>query len=467
MARLVGSLMTDTPASVDELVHLMGCFDYSLLGSACAAVRKMALIFGAALIYRLLECKFTAAGPPRTIRGPFVLRANFLHLNFSQAVNRAVEGKYMKSYLSKHSNTLFNYTVQSSNRSTPLILDVCLDRTLQNLSSPRFLDCLPDPETTSIFIYLPQGTQHIVKNLTWNHTTPEEYGSGKHLAACPDACGSPCAAQQVNTLLAPRADPRVVSTRLTGNCLAFITKTLILLLFRIRVKKAVLLFRQKLDTGEPANPKDRTTSALQGRKETLHPALRKNLKEVQLKRQVIDMFQKREKTQPSSSPKALQKAIRSFRVVRRLFGDSAAVRARAIQSDNCIQAVRTFTSLGSNQATRTPSPNKGPRSQTQIKFRLAGQSSEVREHRIKVAGVGRHGTKSADRTPAQKSGVFSRKVQTMDALPISKAENHLEKKPWFPPTHRAKPKPAGEPKEADEPGHPNNSFFFRKSNKTG
>jgi hypothetical protein len=249
--------------------------------------------------------------------------------------------------------------------------------------------------------------------------------------------------------------------------LAFITKTLILLLFRIRVKKAVRLFRQKLDTGEPANPKDRTTSALQGRKETLHPALRKNLKEFQLKRQVIDMFQKREKTQPSSSPKALQKAIRSFRVVRRLFGDSAAVRARVAQSDNCIQAVRTFTSLGSNQATRTPSPNKGPRSQTQIKFRLAGQSSEVREHQIKVAGVGRHGTKSAERTPAQKSGVSSRKVQTMDALPISKAENHLEKKPWFPPTHRAKPKPAGEPKEADEPGHPNNSFFFRKSNKTG
>ena len=116
MAKHVACVMTGAPESVDELIHLIGCFDYSLLASACPATRKLAMVFGAALISKLLESKYTSTAHPRTIRGPFVVRADFLHLSFSQAVNRSVEDRYMKSYLSKHSNTLFNYTPNPETR---------------------------------------------------------------------------------------------------------------------------------------------------------------------------------------------------------------------------------------------------------------------------------------------------------------------------------------------------------------
>lgn len=172
-----------------ELVELANSFDYSLLKSKRVETRKLAVLF-IAFILHLLHVK-----PPVTnkygffdcleITGPFLSKGSFIYITFDCETDVSFSHKFMNSTLYKQDDILFNYAVKRSNDKKVLLLGVCVDRTLQILSQPNLLDCLPDPQTTCIFVNTKQVGKLPFLSLELNHLgygdwrrTYKGYGEG-------------------------------------------------------------------------------------------------------------------------------------------------------------------------------------------------------------------------------------------------------------------------------------------------
>ena len=158
-----------------EMLAAVDSFDFGLLKSPSLSARKLALIYGSVLIRALLDCPRPKVYFEKTVKGPFCVRGQFIYISFDSHVDQSLEERFLHSYQSKRSKTLFYYTVGSSPPKAAIVLGVCEDRVLKNLSSPRFLDCLPDPETTSIFIYFQPGQQYKVYDLNFEWMELEKY----------------------------------------------------------------------------------------------------------------------------------------------------------------------------------------------------------------------------------------------------------------------------------------------------
>lgn len=156
-----------------ELIELANSFDYSLLRSKSVETRKLAVLF-IAFILHLLHVKTPVSSKYGffdclEISGPFFCKGSFIYLTFDHETDVSFSHKFMNSTLSKQDDILFNYAVKRSNDKRILLLGVCVDRTLQILSQPNLLDCLPDPKTTCIFINTKQVGKLPFLSLELNH----------------------------------------------------------------------------------------------------------------------------------------------------------------------------------------------------------------------------------------------------------------------------------------------------------
>ncbi len=158
-----------------EMLAAVDSFDFSLLKSPSINIRKLALIYGSVLIRTMLDCPGPKEFFEKNVKGPFIVRGQFIYIAFDSQVDPSLEDLFLNSYQSKRNKMLFYYTVGNTPRRAAIVLGVCEDRVLKNLSSPRFLDCLPDPETTSIFIYFQPGLQYKVYDLNFEWMELESY----------------------------------------------------------------------------------------------------------------------------------------------------------------------------------------------------------------------------------------------------------------------------------------------------
>jgi hypothetical protein len=156
-----------------ELVELANSFDYSLVRSKSAETRKLAALF-VGFILHLLHAKSPVGNKygffdSLEVSGPFISKGSFIYLSFNEETDFSFTQKFVNSTLSKQDDILFNYAVKRSNDQRVLLLGVCVHRTLQILSQPNLLDCLPDPQTTCIFINSKQGGMLPFLNLELHH----------------------------------------------------------------------------------------------------------------------------------------------------------------------------------------------------------------------------------------------------------------------------------------------------------
>ena len=173
-------LWKDMSISSKKIVHLLECVDYTLFADADWTVRKLVNIYCCFLIYMLAQRCKDSKGELRPLLGPFMKRGNFIHLTFdAESVDQSVESSWQAAFY-EHANNIICYYVMESD--TKIVLPITVKRVLQNLSSPRFLDCLPDPETTSIFIYINDKLQNKTNDILFQHSHLKAYLNHKQQA---------------------------------------------------------------------------------------------------------------------------------------------------------------------------------------------------------------------------------------------------------------------------------------------
>ena len=175
--------------TVDEVVQMLEDFEYDCLKSSCGLLRKLSTIYLTFLMYLIISDE---ESPLEEIlvqaEVPFKSRGKFIYISLGQDEDRQyhqsmgqrnqkladLEKKFLTSQLLKREGVLYNYeaSIMRADRTgiedTPhpyLLFGVCLNRVLENLTDNKFLECLPDPESTCIFVYCFQGSNSIGKNL--------------------------------------------------------------------------------------------------------------------------------------------------------------------------------------------------------------------------------------------------------------------------------------------------------------
>jgi len=169
LLRLLRHLTTCKPSHQD-LTQLLQQFDFAAFRSPDAALRKLSSVYVSTLLHLLFTCpKSEAILETCSIRvvTPLLCRGLFVYLSPSPSgAESLIEQKFVSSHLSKREAVLFNYAVAAvSQQSQQLVLGVGISKVLESLGSARFLDFLPDPIDTCLFVYAQQGSQLQVPSL--------------------------------------------------------------------------------------------------------------------------------------------------------------------------------------------------------------------------------------------------------------------------------------------------------------
>ena len=186
------SLMSCNFKSINEVLNLIKRFNMDLMSSHNQIDRKLSVIFLTFLIQ-----KFINYGPQSrnnqdrlandklvsSLQGPFLLLNNhFVFLTFQQAhldIYRDISHKMSSksNYLRNQTDVIFCYPASKieSKNDKLIILGVSLDRSLQILSKPELLCCLPDPKDTLIIIDLKQGNRLTPFHLTFIQINHQEW----------------------------------------------------------------------------------------------------------------------------------------------------------------------------------------------------------------------------------------------------------------------------------------------------
>jgi len=164
-------LLRAAPLARDQVLKLIDSQDFSAIRSEDPADRKLACVLASFLLHLLLTGQGSAQAGAQALvllRGPFSTKGSFIYLSDAAAVDSGAEKGFLGSQLALRDGVLFNYSVCSQAKKTPIVLGVCLSRVLQNLGSPRFLECLPDPRSACIFLYTQQGSQSAILSIQFS-----------------------------------------------------------------------------------------------------------------------------------------------------------------------------------------------------------------------------------------------------------------------------------------------------------
>ena len=190
------NLLSNDQLGHSELALLFKTFDYRLLRSDQESSRKLAGLYVSALFHKIFTRRshfeevasiFEAQVEFKT---PFFCRGQFIYISTPESgSNFSFEQQYVSSPVGRQEKILFSYYVPlaspqkaqnndqrtaSPEKSSLRFIGVCIDRLLHNIASPWFLDCLPDPQNTCIFIYSMQGTQVPSQCIRFVQTNEEE-----------------------------------------------------------------------------------------------------------------------------------------------------------------------------------------------------------------------------------------------------------------------------------------------------
>lgn len=171
LRRKMQELLRASPMGRDQVLQLIDAFDFGLVRAELASERKLACLMASFLLHLLLtvpNCEQVTAQTLVLLRGPFAAKGSFIYLSDPAATDRSAEKTFLGSQLALRDGVLFNYCVPSPAKKAPLVLGVCLGRVLQNLGSPRFLECLPDPRTTCVFLFTQQGSQSSILSIQFS-----------------------------------------------------------------------------------------------------------------------------------------------------------------------------------------------------------------------------------------------------------------------------------------------------------
>ena len=173
---LVG-LKNKKPFCHQSLISAINCFDFTLLRSPTQATRKLALLYSTYLLHLLITNPPLSDDEPKLeVNGPFILKGDFIHLTFDQQIPIQVEEKFKKMYNFKAEQLLFNYSVESTRgNGEEIIFGVPVDKVLANLDWVRFLDCLPDPQTSKVFIFLQISSRYRINFLKIIHRSYKDF----------------------------------------------------------------------------------------------------------------------------------------------------------------------------------------------------------------------------------------------------------------------------------------------------
>ena len=196
--RYMNKLVRNLSISQKELIELIEAFDYSNLKSTDLETRKLAALYGCLLVSLLTTCPKANLDSIRNVRGPFVRKDQFLYISFSRQVDCSAQKNFMQETAHRPGKQIFNYTVPTGPMAASLVFSVPINRVIENLSSPRFLDCLPDPETTSIFIYMTDEVYYKMKDIAWIDQDLHTYLEYYKLIHSSEY---PCVSLEVNRLL--------------------------------------------------------------------------------------------------------------------------------------------------------------------------------------------------------------------------------------------------------------------------
>ena len=175
--KILMGLKNKKPFCHQTLVSAINTFDFTLLKSPTQATRKLALIYSTYLLYLLItNPPLGDDGPILEVNGPFIVKGDFIHLSFNKRIPVEVEEKFKRMYNFKAEQLLFNYSVQSTRENgEEIIFGVPVDKVLANLNSVRFLDCLPDPQASKVFIFLQIPSRYRINFLKTIHRSYNDF----------------------------------------------------------------------------------------------------------------------------------------------------------------------------------------------------------------------------------------------------------------------------------------------------
>ena len=162
MKKKIQMLSSSEDLSQEKVMQIFESYDFSTLNSTDISERKLACIYSCFLLYLWqisVSRKDQLVQRNRKFKFPFIIKGSFIYISNEEGlIDPKIENRFLNSQLLKRDKVLFNYAVQSTKvNKMPIILAVCMMRVVDNLHNPKFLDCLPDPQTTLIFIFLEQG----------------------------------------------------------------------------------------------------------------------------------------------------------------------------------------------------------------------------------------------------------------------------------------------------------------------
>ena len=166
------SLKNKKPFCLQSIVSAINRFDFTLLKSPTAETRKLSLIYSTYLLHILITNPppLNDSSQKVEVNAPFIIRGDFIHLTFDKEIPEDVEEKFKKMQKFKNEQLLMNYSIYSiKDDREPIIFGVPVDDVLKNIAWTRFLDCLPDPSTSKVFIFLQISSRYRTNFMKINH----------------------------------------------------------------------------------------------------------------------------------------------------------------------------------------------------------------------------------------------------------------------------------------------------------
>ena len=175
--------LLNSPLTSEDALHLIDCFDYSLLKSTCADIRRLAGTFSMFLLCLLADTPSKLLSSRRLVRGPFISRGRIVHLSATPLGDFSKERTYLdalsQAELPTDDKILFFFGDRSAKRSVSssrsLLSCVTIRQLLRSLGSKAFVSSLPDPQKTPILAYLDERETDILSGFSFSYHIRPSY----------------------------------------------------------------------------------------------------------------------------------------------------------------------------------------------------------------------------------------------------------------------------------------------------
>ncbi len=208
--------LLNNPLTSEDALHLIDCFDFSLLKSTCATIRRLAATVSMFLLCLLADTPSKARHLHRVVCGPFLSRGRIVHLSTNPLISFSKEKMYLdvlsQLELPAGDKTLFFFEAapvrrqQSFNRFS--LGCIAVRQLLRSLDSSTLVQSLPDPQETPMFVYLEEREADILSDVSFSYNIRPKYQ--------PVCCSEFCQSTAINSVLCHRLTSKPKAKRGCG-----------------------------------------------------------------------------------------------------------------------------------------------------------------------------------------------------------------------------------------------------------